>query len=147
IFPDLAGQPASEERAAAQFGHVVLIEPSIGGELQWDVLHRMETDDPDYARLLAMPQADIDAIVPPPGHSNEVALAAMADPAASYALFGADLGAVPQLLPDGRGTAFRFEEVEFSGSPDIRAGEAALERRFGALGPGDAYFRASRTPA
>jgi hypothetical protein len=54
-FPDVTGDVA-EATAATQFGHVVLVEPLVAGHAQWTLQKQMETDDPDFHALFALPQ-------------------------------------------------------------------------------------------
>jgi hypothetical protein len=135
--------PFTREEAARQFGHQVLIQPNVLGQLQITRQDELIAADP------ALAAAKADAKVDPYDLRHDAAwgdaqdakiFAVLADPAQTDRLFGVPLGGVAELLPPARATAFRLDATAPSAA--YQSAKAALEARFGALRAGDDYYQA-----
>ncbi len=120
---------------AAQFGHLVLIQPVVARQLQLDIQATLEP----FADCLDTEHEVYHCDQPPwSDHCFAPATSALIEPTQLSAATGVDLSTIAWLLPGARQDAVRLDEA--IDCPDLKA-SAGLVATFGALRPDDAYFR------
>jgi len=142
LRPELAGERLSPEEVASQFGHQILIQPNIAGEMQFDFeTPRMQADPVLAGYINGSPQGvvnnyDVRMTWDEQNRLDEMVMYSALDPESFESLVGVAPEEVKGLDAAERVGAFRPEQQV----PLPADATAEMEARMGKLAPPDYYW-------
>lgn len=138
--PERAGQIRTPDEVTDQFGAMILIQPNIGGMVQFQYEEPLVAADPLMAPAKQLDSGinpyDVRTTIDDLMHEDLLATTAMLTPSSFEKMIGLPPEEVPLFGPADRKDAFRFEP-----SPPLPdTAFEAMESRVGKLAPGDFYW-------